>query len=136
MNKTKSITLLIVIIIFAFLFGSASGIFYQKQKDAPQIKEKTEVIQKLSSKIVSAIIVFGNVYSINSDRSITLSYQGDKITILTLQNAKIYKYNNSTKKEAQFQDIKVGDSINVTAEINSDGQLQGNTIIIFNNIGN
>jgi len=131
MDKTTSAVSLIVVIIFAFLLGALAGIFYQKQTYSPQMQEATSNIQKLSSKVVSAVVTYGRITSIDENRNVTLDYGGETLTVSVMSDAKIYIYENSTKKELSYSDIKVGDSVNITATVDSSGILQGNMVVIF-----
>jgi len=125
--EKKSIVTLAVVVIFAFVLGTLSGIFYQKQKAAPAIQG----MQSLSSKVVNAIVTYGTVNSIDNSRNITLSYNGDSMTISILTDAKVYIYENSTRREISFNDVQVGDVVNITASLDASGKPQGNMIVIF-----
>jgi hypothetical protein len=131
MEKTKSIVSLSAAIIFSFILGNLTGIFYQKQKSDPQIQATTDTIQKLSSKVVNAIVTYGTITSIDSNRNITLSYEGESMIVSVAQDVKVYIYENSTRKELNFNDLKVGDSVNITASLDASGNILGNMIVIF-----
>jgi len=131
MNKTTLSFSLALIIVLALVAGAAVGIIYQQQKDAPQLKQKIATIGNLSSKVVSAIVTYGTITNIDSNRNIVLSYKGDTMTIAVQEGAKIYAYENSVKKEVQFQNIKVGDLVNIATTVSDDGQFQGSMVVIF-----
>lgn len=131
MEKTKSIISLSVAIIFSFILGNLTGIFYQKQKSDSQIQTTTDTIQRLSSKVVNAIVTYGTITSVDSNRNITLSYEGESMIVSVAQDVKVYIYENSTRKELNFNDLKVGDSVNITASLDASGNILGNMIVIF-----
>jgi len=131
MEKTKTKSSLVVTIIFSFVLGTLTGVFYQKQKSDPQIQSTTNTIQKLSSKVVNAIVTYGTITSIDSNRNITLSYEGEGMIVSVAQDVKVYIYENSTRKELNFNDLKVGDSVNITASLDASGNILGNMIVIF-----
>ena len=137
MGKTRLIVSLIVVVIFVFGLGGLTGIFYQKQKDAPRAQKTAEKIQTLSSKVVNAIVTYGTVTSIEGNKNITLSHDGEAMTISITPNAKVYIYENATKKEVNFSEVKIGDNVNITASLDQSGSIVGNMIVIFtrNNIG-
>jgi hypothetical protein len=118
-------------IILAFMAGLIIGAFYQIQKVAPQIQQTENVIQGISSEVINAVVAYGNVSAVGDGRKVTLSYNGDNLDIVLQVSAKIYLYEGADKKEIQFEDIKIGDKVNVTAEIGKDASIQGNMMIIF-----
>jgi len=131
MTKTTLYLSLAGVIILSVTFGVGIGMVYQIQRDSSQIKATANVVGGLSSKAVSAVVTFGTVTNIDSNRNITLEYKGDAITIAIENDAKIYKYENSVKKEVQYGDIKLGDSLNITTTVSADGGFSGNMVIIF-----
>jgi len=131
MEKEKLYVSLAVIIILSVAVGIAIGVFYQVRKDTPQIQNTTTVIQNLSSQVVSAVVTYGSITNIDSNRNVTLSYKGDEMTIAVSPDAKIYEYENSVKRTGQFQDLKVGDLVNITTTILPDGKFQGNMVVVF-----
>ncbi len=122
---------IVVAVILAFLAGLVIGIFYQVQKTTPQIKQTENVIKGISSEVINAVVAYGNVSAVGDGRKVTLSYNGDNLDIVLQASAKIYLYEGTDKKEIQFEDIKIGDKVNVTAEIGKDASIQGNMMIIF-----
>jgi len=130
MNKVTSSILIAVAIILSIAVGLAGGMFYQSQKDASLNQKTASMLGAISSKAVSAIVTYGTVSNIEG-RNITIDYLGDKMTIAIKNDAKIYAYENSVKKEIQFQDVKKGDSINITTIATPSGEFQGNLVIIF-----
>ena len=131
MDKTKSITTLVTAIILSFVLGALAGVFYQKQKSDPQIKSTAGTIQKLSSRVVNAIVTYGTITSVDNNRNVTLSYDGESMMMSIAQDAKVYVYENNTRKEISFGDVKVGDLVNITAALDAAGNVVGNMIVIF-----
>jgi type II secretory pathway pseudopilin PulG len=131
MEKVKLYVSLIVIIILSIVVGIVIGMLYQAQKYNPQIQNTETVIQNLSSQVISAVVAYGSVTNIDSNRSITLSHKGDEMTIMVSDDAQIYEYENSVKKTTQYQNIKVGDLVNITTTVLPDGKFQGDMVIIF-----
>jgi len=131
MNKTTLSFSLAAIIVLSLVVGGVIGAVYQQQKDASQIKQTTSTMGSLSSKVVSAVVTYGTITNIDSSRNIILSYKGDTMTIAIEEEAKIYAYENSVKKEVQFQSIKVGDLVNIATTVSADGQFKGNMVVIF-----
>ena len=133
----KKIFVVVIPIIIALIVGGVIGIYFQFQKDAPQVKRAGEVIKSLSSKVVPSIVAFGQVSEING-RNVTLDYSGEKITINIGEDAKIYASSDQNTGGGQatvsFSDIKTGDNLSVNLKVFADGQLQGQSVIILNPI--
>lgn len=120
-----------VVVLLAFVAGLIIGIIYQVQKTSPQIEQTKNVVRGISSNVINAVIVYGLVSDVGSGRKLTLSYDGDNLDVVLQNSAKIYLYEGSEKREIQLQDVKVGDKANITAEISKDGEVSGNTMVIF-----
>jgi len=131
MNKTTLSFSLAAIIVLSLVVGCVIGVVYQQQKDSSQIQQTATTIGNLSSKVVSAVVTYGEITNIDSNRNIILNYKGDTMTIAIEDGAKIYAYENSVKKEVQFQNIKVGDLVNIATTVSVDGQFKGNMVVIF-----
>ena len=131
MEKAKPIITLVVAIIISFILGALAGMFYQKQISDPQIESTAGTIQKLSSKVVNAIVTYGTITSVDNNRNITLNYSDESMVVSITQDAKVYIYENNTRKEINFSDVKVGDSVNITATLDAAGNVVGNMIVIF-----
>ena len=132
--KVKGIVLLIVILLVIFVIGAGLGIFFQMQKDAPKIKSANLLINTLSSKAVPSIVAFGKVTSING-KNITLSFNGGSVTIKINDNAVVSSMSanaqdKSAPQKITFSQIKIGDTLNISIKVFSDGQLLGQSVII------
>jgi len=131
MESKKLYILISVAILIAFVVGLSLGIFYQANKVSPQIQQTENIMKSISSEVINAVVAFGFVSGVSDGRVVTLSYNGENLDIVLQESAKINLYEGTEKKEVQFQDIKIGDKVNVTAEIGKDGSIQGNMMIIF-----
>jgi len=131
MESKKLYILISVAILIAFVVGLSLGIFYQANKVSPQIQQTENIMKSISSEVINAVVAFGFVSGVSDGRVVTLSYNGENLDIVLQESAKINLYEGTAKKEVQFQDIKIGDKVNVTAEIGKDGSIQGNMMIIF-----
>jgi hypothetical protein len=121
-------------ILFASL-GIWFGIFYQQQKDLIGEKNIGNTLKSLSSKNIASIIAYGQLTR-TEGRDITISYLGDSMKILIEDGCKIYLIGSraggqSEKKEINFEEIKVGDHLNITIKIMPDGQIIGQSILIL-----
>ncbi len=145
MNRPILIILLAIAAVFIFVLGGGLGIWYQTQKDAPQLKEaqKAEsVVKFLNSKVSSSINARGIVEKI-SGRNITLSFEGENIEIRIKEDAKIYSFNNiseSAKKTSSdtlvqtkntFESIKMGDDLFINFRALPEGILEGQSVTIL-----
>ena len=139
MNKVSLIVLSVVVVLVILSLGGGAGVLYQTQKDAPQI-EKLQALETavkgLSSKIVPSVVAFGEVSEIEG-RNITLTYNGDSVTVAIKADAQISSFvapsSGGTAKQTivQFGEIKNGDKLSINTKVLPDGQLQGESIMIF-----
>lgn len=133
MDKKQLITLIVVSVVL-FLLGGALGVLLQGQM-GPQ-KTKVAAVQSLSSKAISSVVAYGQVDSING-RDITLSNLGDSLTVSLLDNAQVYSFTTQKGSTApvqqtlKFENIKVGDKVNVAVKLLPTGQMQGSSVIIL-----
>jgi len=137
--------------IFIFILGGGLGIVYQKQQilpssqqplTQPTVQQNSTLVRILSSTAVAPIVAYGSVTEING-KDITLNSGKSKLTISTNQNAKIYlpvvQNNVGTKSPAvallgKFEDIKVGDNLNITLKVSKDGTIGGEIISILSSV--
>ena len=133
----KRIVILIVILcLLSFILGGGLGFFYKDQISVSQTSN-TEVIKNLSSEMVTSIMVYGKVSGING-RTMTLSYN-DKTMVLEVGNdAQIYSLVSQTVSNSaineqlkSFDDVKVGDSVNVALTMPSEGVFNVTSIVIL-----
>jgi hypothetical protein len=137
--EKKYITILLSvagILLIAFVFYL--GMLFQSSSKIQLIKNQT--VSTLSSKTVSSINAYGKVSNING-KNVTLSNLGDRLVILMTDTSHIYSIvapslgkktvNVPIQKTIYFEDIKVGDSVNVVLKLLSDGQLQGQSLVVL-----
>ena len=135
MNKAN-LTILILLGVILFLVGGGIGIFYQMQKDS----SGDTVIKALSSKVIPSIVAYGQVTEING-RNITIFYSGETLTVPIAQDAQVSSFTQangqtgSTQQQSSFNQIKKGDSINISIKVSSDGKLEGKMVIILPQVG-
>jgi Cu/Ag efflux protein CusF len=140
MDKKILIILLIIVSLVLFTAGLSLGIFYQKQKDAPKVDAAKIILEKLSSKTVPSIAIYGKVTKIDG-KNITLTFAGDTMTVNIKDGSNIYSFRGSggtsgnvpVQQDAKFEDIKVGDNLNATMKVLADGQLESQSVIILPN---
>ena len=133
MNKITLIVSSIIIALVIFVAGGGLGVFYQAQKDAPQLEKTTAVLKNPSSKVISTATAYGKVEKIEG-KNITLSYGGDSIVIGATDNTKVYSYSDkSARQEVEYSTIKKGDNIDITIKILPDGGLNAEAIFILPN---
>jgi len=134
MSKSNIVVIIIVGIII-FVIGGAVGVFYQMQKDAPELL-KASALEKLSSNVIPSIVAYGEVLDING-RDVLISFSGASLTVPIDENAQVYSFNNSsasespTQQQANFSEIKKGDYLNISLKVSMDGEIQGKTVIIL-----
>lgn len=132
MNKTKLLFSIIVIIIFSLIIGVALGIFYQNQRQQNICQQSTSInIKDFSSDVIVYLLANGEAVDVNN-QSITLKRNEDLMTISIKTNATVYRFNDGQRKQINFSDIKIGDQLNITTSIDSNGKLIGNSILISN----
>lgn len=135
MKKSVLIILFLVLCVLLIAAGTGFGIFYQQQKDLISEKNSQGTLKSLSSKIIASIIAYGQVAKIDG-RDITISYLGDSMKIFIEDGYKIYLIGNSAegqseKKEIKFEDIKIGNHLNITIKVMPDGQIIGQSILVL-----
>ncbi len=134
MGKKEQLAISIIAGILIFALGIGLGIIYQAQNKA-QIK-KNEAVKSLSSKTISSLTAYGKVSKIEG-KNITLSSLGDNLAVPMADSAKVYSFNDNSgnnsapQKAVSFEDIKVGDSVNITMKLLQDGQMQGLMVVIL-----
>lgn len=140
--ETKNLIIVVVVAVVAIVIGGATGMMIQQQKNAPQIAQAESLmpaIKGLSSKVIPSIIAYGQVTSIEG-RNISLSYNGEALTIPVKENANVYSFIQAdgakagtapAQQKVLFSDIKKGDSVNVSVKLFQDGRLEGQSVIIL-----
>lgn len=143
-NKILIISISAVIGGIVLLVGSFFiGVFLQAQKTAPRIEEASKIIKLVNSKLILTIITNGKITNI-SERTITLSNEGESFAVFVKENAEIssvvFSENEEGKngssvgpvqKRIEFKDIKIGDYANVSLEILPEGELKAKSVIVY-----
>jgi hypothetical protein len=132
MNKIVLSVLAIVIAIVFFVLGAGLGIFYQDQKNNSQPMSASSA-KLLGSRIIPSIMVSGKVSKLEG-RNITIISDGDTAVIPISDGATVYSFissEDSSQKESDFSQIKVGDRVNISLKWLQDGGFVGETIIII-----
>ena len=139
MNKTTLIALSIIAGLFLFVFGGGIGVLYQTEKTSPQsaqLEKTTSIINFLSSEEFSRITVFGKAEKIEGRDITLLSEKGDSLKVSVIENSPVYSFvkdnaGKPVRKIVKFEEIKIGDNLNITIKLLPDGQLQGLSVIIL-----
>ena len=132
-SKNSNLIILVIAGIFIFVIGSSLGFFYKIKTSMPNASvDTTNLIGQLSLKTVPTILAFGQVSKIQG-RNITLSFNGDTMTVPVGDSAQVRSANSSTnaQQNAQFGDVKVGQTININLKVLSDGSLEGISVFIM-----
>jgi len=141
----KKETLIPVIIIGSLILLGLGFIFgYSFEKKAiEKLKAESPLVDLSKSKVINSltIIASGEVKEI-SGRNLTLNAEGDDLTILIREDASINGLVASeekvtdipqplARKEIKFEEIKVGDKVNITCQLKTDGSLEGTETIVL-----
>lgn len=135
MNKASSIVILLVIAVILLSVGMGLGIFYQIKKDGPKTERANLLLKQLSSNVIPSVAAYGKVASIDG-KKITLSASGENLVVGVSDSSQFYSFvtdstGGSVQQAAKFEDIKVGDNLNISMKILSDGQLESQAVIIL-----
>ena len=135
------VSILVGLVIFLGV-GYILGVYSQQKINGQKIEslEKTKNIFSYS-KLINSIIAFGKISNI-SGRTITLTSETDTLEITMRANAQVYSFTAPTSTGGQltgipsqniaaFEDIKVGDNLNVNMRMLPDGTFEGASAIIF-----
>jgi hypothetical protein len=123
------IGLALILLFVGYLLGVAS---YEYKNRAKELKLKN-VITTLGSDVVPSIISYGKVVSING-REIVMAFNEDKIRIKVKDDAKIHMLSgklNGDQTPFDFNQIKVGDMLNIDVSVDHGGNFIGNSVIDF-----
>lgn len=123
------ITFILVAVIFT-LIGAVS--VYIITRPTPQQAQLEKNVNLILSKTISSITSSGKVTAIEG-RNITISNLGDSVTILVPAGKPVYSLESEdgVQKKITFEDIKIGDSVNIGLKVKDNKQLEGQSIIIF-----
>lgn len=140
MPKTNLIFLIIGGLILLGL-GYGCG-FLSGQKEIAGIKTEGPLTDLIESKVITRLnaLAFGEVTEI-SGRSLTLKNQGDTLTILVKEEATINRLlpsegeigapRTAETEEIEFEEIKIGDRVNIVCELKTDGSLEGVQVVVL-----
>ena len=135
MEKKQIITisLLIVCGLALFIVGDIVGMSYQNKKIDSATANLSNVFKILSSEVVPSIVSYGEVVKIDN-RNITLSFNGDEITVEVIDGASIYGLGSDVgagQYKMNFNQIKMGDYLNIVLNVDSNGNFTGDSVIDF-----
>ena len=132
MTGKKIITIIVLIIAGLGLLagGFWGGVLYQHKKNKP-LENAIDPLKCLSSsKIIYSIIANGKVTKI-SGRTVTLSNGTENFSVSINEDVQVYSFTPGNQTSSSFEAIKIGDNLNVSAKVLSDGQLEVLGVIII-----
>lgn len=134
MNRATSFIISIIVLLLVFGGGIVFGMFWQVQKDAPQIEIAAKTLKTLTSNAVPSITVYGQISNI-SGRTITVSFNEDAVVVKMHENAAVSFFEISgqggTRQDFDFNALKEGQTISLSAKLLPDGSLQGESLIVL-----
>ncbi len=139
----KKTNLILGIVIALILLGlSCSFSYFLGKKEVGENKEACSFIDLLSSRVINGLTTTasGEIASVG-DRTLTLYRDGSTLAIPIQADALIYGLSvpeetaSETaqpveRKEIKFEELKVGDKVNVSCKLKSDGTLEGTSVIV------
>jgi len=141
MNKVIVIFLIFVIFLAGLLTGISVMLLYKdaslgfNQQTSEENLKNTETVKLLSSKVVSSIMAYGEVQSID-EKNITLSFSGENIVIKLADDVQILTLSTGGDKKSNYQPYllsQIKKNYNVTVDLNllTNGTLQGQVITVL-----
>lgn len=133
-NKTQLLISITITAIVMLFLGGVLGMTLQKT--GGNQPAKNEAVNSLSSKVISSIVAYGQVKSIDG-RTMVLTNSGDDLTISIADKASIYSFvvlatgKAPVQKAVDFETIKVGDNAQITIKVSPTGELQGSQVVII-----
>jgi hypothetical protein len=114
--------------------SACPGTSSQANQLSEQDKQELSKLRLLKSDLVNLVMLFGGVKEI-SGNVITLVSGQNSISFTAAPEAKVYSVSTSgtalgKQTAADFSDIKVGESIQVGAQLSADDELTGYSILI------
>ena len=136
----KNQIILIIVGIILLVLGFCLGGNWSQNKIG-KIKTESPLVDLLSSKIINGLTTTasGEVTEM-SDRNLTLSSEGNTLTIPIRKGVSIYRLaapkvaetpQSKTREEIEFEEIKVGDKVNITCQLKEDGSLEGIDVTVL-----
>ena len=132
----KQIILSIIAGLVIFVVGGGVGVFYKEQKIRliSQIKKSDELVKIFGSKMVSPIIIFGQIKDISLDKTeIKIERDGEVLTIKTKKEAEVLYNEKGIQKTGSIKDLKISQLINAFLSIKSDYSVEITKILIIPN---
>jgi preprotein translocase subunit YajC len=130
----KQLTILIIVGIILLLAGGAIG-FAIKSFNKVQL-QKNEAVSSLSSKVITSVTAYGEITKIDGE-TLTISNAGETLSVLMANTAKVRilapKEGSTTpvQQDAKFEDLKVGQKVNVIMKVSATGEMQGSSVVIL-----
>ncbi len=141
MKKENLILIAVIGGVILLGIGFYLGLIYtQKQIEKTQIESPLTTL--LASKVINGLktIASGEVKEISS-RNLTLSKDGDTLTVSIREDAPIYRIvppeevteipQPIAREEIKFEEIKVGDKVSISCQLKTDATLEGNEVTIL-----
>lgn len=137
MQKSNLIFLIIgglILLGLGYGYGFLSG-----QKEIAGIKTEGPLTDLTESKVITRLnaFAFGEVTE-TSGWSLTINNQGDTLTVLVKEEATINRLLPSEgeieapqTEEIEFEEIKIGDRVNIVCELKADGSLEGVRVVVL-----
>jgi len=140
MEKTKLIFIILGVVIIAVIVFSFGYLFGRRETlEDFQIEDPHWFVELQKSNVVLShhLLLDGEVIEI-LNRTLTMSAHGDVLTVSIMENARLTTLKQVEgeeigilePKEITFQDIKIGDILEITAELISDGYLVGLNVTV------
>ena len=134
--------LLVILIIFLLLFSFSFGLYLGSKKPVKVVeveKETVKVLEPKGSKLVEKrYFNMRGILSEISDRTITLTKDGEKIKIPIAEGAPVTSYVRRIgeppfegPKEVDFDYLRIGDEAATFVEERENGELVGTNVFIF-----
>lgn len=141
MKKENLIVIAVIGGIILLGLGFGLGLDWA-QKEIKKAKVESPLAVLLGSKVIGSIdaIASGEVKEI-SGRNLTLSKEGDTFTIPVSQEARINRIvppkkiseppQPTTVEEIGFEEIKIGDKVNIVCKLKADASLEGVDVTVL-----
>lgn len=141
MNKIFLIFATIFLDIIIFIFGMWIGTIFQNPFQPDSVGcycDCSQVTKKITSDMVAAILVNGQVKSIDND-TLTITNGSEDVSFAVNENTEVVStapdmpiVNTITRPPSKtFADIKVGDNLSIKTKILSNGEFEAESITIL-----
>ncbi len=142
----KEILIVIAIIGGLVLLGIGYSLGLSSGKAIPEKKaEEGPKIETLLAKLLESQVIRGLVTTASgqvteiSGRDLTLSREGDTLTVVIREDAPIYRLvppeggtaEPGVRKEIKFEDIKADDHVNIACQLKTDATLEGVDVTVL-----